>query len=85
MPATWFNNELQQQVSVENSHIITSAMPMPFQMSGILLVANSNGTEIVNFVTNICPQGSSTEVKTENGNYYLLLEGVNLNDLRIQR
>ena len=52
-------------------------------MSGFSPVVNSNGTGTgtVNFVVNICPQRSSTEVKTESGDYDSLLEGVDLNDL----
>ena len=60
---------------------MTSAMPVPFQVSGFSPVVNSNGTGTVNFVVNICPQRSSTEVKTESGDYDSLLEGVDLNDL----
>ena len=62
---------------------MTSAMPMPFQMSGFSPVINSNGTGTgtINFVVKIYPQRSSTEVKTESGDCDSLLEGVDLNDL----
>ena len=77
------NNELQQQISMEQS-TLTSAIP--FQLSGFSPVVNSNSTGTVNFVVNICPTGNidiknSTEVKSQSNDYDSLLEGIDMDDL----